>query len=72
MNRVEHNLEDFDNEMLPEYNFKGGVRGKHFQAYRKGYSVIIHHADGTTTEEHFDMKDQKDRIPADKIADEPQ
>lgn len=53
-------------------DFKGGVRGKHFQAYRKGHSVINPHADGTTTEEHFDMKDQNDRIPADKIPDEPQ
>ena len=28
--------------MLPEYNFTGGVRGKHAQAYRQGHSVTIH------------------------------
>jgi hypothetical protein len=37
-----------DNEMLPEYDFSGGVRGKHYQAYRRGYQVIIHKTDGTT------------------------
>lgn len=36
-----------DNEMLPEYNFIGGVRGKNYQAYRRGYTVKIHQADGT-------------------------
>lgn len=37
-------------EMLPEYDFTGkkGVRGKHYQAYQRGYQVIIHKTDGTT------------------------
>lgn len=35
-------------EMLPEYDFTGGVRGKHYKAYRKGHEVKIHKADGTT------------------------
>ena len=26
-----------DDEMLPEYDFSGGVRGKHYQAYQRGY-----------------------------------
>jgi hypothetical protein len=37
-----------DDEVLPEYDFSGGVRGKHYQAYRRGYQVIIHKIDGTT------------------------
>ncbi len=38
--------------MRPEYNFTGGVRGKHAAALRQGYTRIVHHADGTreTTE----------------------
>ncbi len=35
-----------DDEMLPEYDFSGGVRGKHYQA-------IIHKADGTTEVQDF-------------------
>ena len=27
-----------DDEMRPEYDFRGGVRGKHYQAYRRGHT----------------------------------
>ena len=33
--------------MRPEYDFTGGVRGKHAAAVRQGYSQIVHHADGS-------------------------
>ena len=39
-------------EMLPEYDFSGGVRGKHCEAYRGGYMVQIHRRDGSTEERH--------------------
>jgi len=42
-----------EDEMLPEYDFSNGVRGKHYQAYRRGHRVIIHKADGTTVIEEF-------------------
>lgn len=42
-----------DDEMLPEYNFSEGVRGKHYQAYRRGYQVIVHKMDGTTETRDF-------------------
>jgi len=42
-----------DDEMLPEYDFSGGVRGKHYQAYQRGYQAIIHKADGTTEVQDF-------------------
>ncbi len=38
---------DEDAEMLPEYDFSGGVRGKHTAAYQQGYRVMIHKSDGT-------------------------
>lgn len=44
---------DLVDDMLPEYDFRGGVRGKHAQALREGYSVRIHEEDGTTTVQHF-------------------
>ena len=28
-------------EMRPEYDFSGGVRGKHHQAYREGTNVVL-------------------------------
>ena len=46
-----------DNEMLPEYDFRGGVRGKHYQAYRRGHTVTIHQADGTDIVQHFTLED---------------
>lgn len=46
-----------DDEMRPEYDFSGGVRGKHAQAYRRGHHVNVDHADGTTTEQHFTLED---------------
>jgi len=36
-----------NDEMRPEYDFRGGVRGKHAKAYRKGYTVTIHQPDGS-------------------------
>jgi hypothetical protein len=43
-----------EDDMLPEYDFSKGVRGKHHQAYRQqGHSVTIHHQDGTTTTQEF-------------------
>lgn len=42
-----------DNDMLPEYDFSGGVRGKHFKAYRRGHTVKIHQADGSVSIHYF-------------------
>ncbi len=49
------NLEPDQNGMLPEYDFtaKNVVRGKHYRAMQKGYTVRIHNADGTTTVQQF-------------------
>jgi len=37
------------NDMRTEYDYEGGVRGKHYKAMQAGYTVTIHKADGTTT-----------------------
>ncbi|OHB62355.1 MAG: hypothetical protein A2167_03920 [Planctomycetes bacterium RBG_13_46_10] len=37
-----------NNNMRAEYNFKGGIRGKHYKAMQAGYTVTIHKADGKT------------------------
>ena len=36
-------------ELLPEYNFGEGVRGKHHCNYQCGYQITIHKIDRTTT-----------------------
>ena len=55
----EHNEQDSleDNDMLPEYDFSGGVRGKHYQAYREGHTVKIHQSDGTVTVQYFILEE---------------
>jgi hypothetical protein len=30
-----------DDEMKPEYDFSGGVRGKYYQAYRQSSNVVV-------------------------------
>ncbi|NOX62632.1 MAG: hypothetical protein GXP42_11910 [Chloroflexi bacterium] len=42
-----------DEEIAAEYDFSDGVRGKHYQDYRRGYQVIIHKMDGTTEVRDF-------------------
>jgi len=37
-----------DDGMRVEYDFSGGVRGKHYRAMKEGYTVTIHQADGST------------------------
>lgn len=32
---------DPNDEMLPEYDFSGGVRGKYYEEYKKGTNVIL-------------------------------
>jgi hypothetical protein len=69
-----------EDDMLPEYDFSQGVRSNHerAEALRKyGYSVTVHHQDGTSTTQRFPpgtgMNDEKtynwqgDRISGDKV-----
>jgi hypothetical protein len=46
-----------DDEMLPEYDFTGGDRGKHYEAYRTGHTVTIHQADGNDIVQYFTLED---------------
>lgn len=44
-------------DLLPEYDFSGGVRGKHYRAYQQGYKVVVHKVDGTTEERDYGLPD---------------
>jgi hypothetical protein len=46
-----------NDEMRSEYDFRGGVRAKHYQAYRRGHTVTIHKTDDTTTVPHVTRED---------------
>lgn len=45
------------NDMREEYDFSGGVRGKHFEAYRKGHTVKIEKRDGSVQVHYFAQED---------------
>jgi hypothetical protein len=49
-----------DNEMRAEYDFRGGVRGKYYQAMQAGYTITIRKADGTT--EVKEVKPKRDAV----------
>ncbi len=44
-------------EMRPEYDFSGGVRGKHYRAYRRGHQVKIHQSDGSVIVQNFKLEE---------------
>lgn len=37
-----------EDTLRAEYDFRSGVRGKHYRAMQGGYTITIHQADGTT------------------------
>ena len=54
-NRMPKQSDTEKDEMLPEYDFSGGIRGKHAHAFQRGYTVIIHKTDGTTEERDYTL-----------------
>ncbi len=46
-----------NDDMLSEYDFSQGVRGKHYEAVREGYTVKINQTDGTTLVQHFKLEE---------------
>lgn len=53
MSEADHNTD----EMREEYDFSGGVRGKHYRAYRAGHLVRVRKSDGSVEERHFTLQD---------------
>lgn len=43
-------------EMLDEYDFTNGVRGKYAKAMQAGYTITVHEEDGTTLVEEVHPK----------------
>jgi hypothetical protein len=37
-----------NSDIRAEYDFKGGVRGKHYRTMQAGYTITIHKANGKT------------------------
>jgi hypothetical protein len=38
---MKQDLEDQEDEMRPEYDFTGAVRGKYYERYKKGTNIIV-------------------------------
>lgn len=53
MKKASEESERTENEMLPEYDFSGGVRGKHARDYHRGHTVTVHRKDGSTIVEEI-------------------
>jgi len=45
-----------NDDMLPEYDFSKGERGKHYRPLHKGYTVYVHKKDGTTVVNHYKLE----------------
>jgi len=46
-----------ENEMQPEYDFRGGKRGKHARAYHQGHAVAIQQTNGTTVIQNYALQE---------------
>lgn len=55
MKKTNNNPKTSDDDMLPEYNFKGkkGVRGKYYAGKDQAHEVHVRHRDGTVTKHEF-------------------
>ena len=54
-----NNIHKKNDDMLPEYDFKGkkGVRGKYAKSLKQGYSIQVTNEDGTVTVRQFVPRD---------------
>ena len=50
-------------DMRPEYDFSGGVRGKHYKILREGYTIRVHKTDGTIIEKSVGGRDSVTLAP---------
>lgn len=50
-------MSEISDETPDEYDFRGGVRGKHHRAYQHGYRTRIHKVDGTVEEREYSLPD---------------
>lgn len=55
-NTLVEQLTDSD-EMRSEYDFSGGIRGKHYKAYRQGHQVKIEQNDGSVIVQNFKLEE---------------
>lgn len=45
-----------EDDLRAEYDFRGGVRGRHYRPLEKGYVIYIHQPDGTTVVKHMKLE----------------
>jgi len=57
-----------DREMRDEYDFSGGVRGKHYRNEREGHEVHISKEDGTVEVHYYHPLDGTVKLDRDLLA----
>ncbi len=62
-------LKTGDDEMLPEYDFSGAVRGKFYVPLHEGYTVYVHRVDGMTVVNHYAPVQARQVLPESEEAD---
>jgi uncharacterized protein DUF3606 len=46
-----------DDDITTEYDFSGGIRGKHAKEYQRGHTVNVRKNDGTASVQHYTLAD---------------
>ncbi len=46
-----------NDELRPEYDFRGAVRGRHYKLLHEGYTVHVHKPDGTTLVQQYKLEE---------------
>lgn len=65
MNNYQTNNNSTSEDMLTEYDFSKGIRGKHHQQYKQGHKMTIHYADGTKNTTSIEPDDDMIILDAD-------
>ena len=55
MKKLESNPQN--DELRPEYDFRGAIRGRHYKPLHEGYSVEIHQPNGTILTQNYKLKE---------------
>jgi hypothetical protein len=50
-------MTDENPDIGAQYDFTGGVRGKHYKAYAKGHAVKVRKEDGSVSIQHYELED---------------
>ena len=65
MKKIAKRIRDVESDMLPEYDFSKGVRGKHHSKFQEGVSVTVYTPNKTTVQRFIKNQDRFVRLEPD-------